>query len=144
MPKKNHGVQLRQMLQYVFESRYQSEGRTLGELSDDVGVSKTYVSLFLAEKLHVPSAKLVTRIETFLRNNSLTPSDEVALTKIQSILDGTRSPRAIIATLANAKRAYLSSTAMPALPIEKRNQRAKNREDAQRHSAPSPVRKLRR
>jgi len=90
---------LRESLQLVFDTRYKPLDKSLNELSDDIGVSKSYISGFLSEKLENPSSKLLARIDSFLRSSSLTPADEKRFVHIIEILDEANDDGAILARL---------------------------------------------
>lgn len=94
-----HADRLRGQLAAIFEMKYQRQGKTLSELSQNIGVTKGYISGFLNGTLARPSAALLTRIERFVKRNSITPRDERLIVDILKLLDRADDADSILAAI---------------------------------------------
>ncbi len=90
---------LRSSLAAIYEMKFQRQGKTLADLAEELGVSKTYASLYLNGKLAAPSKKLLSRVRDFVKRHSITRADEQRMMEILKILDRADDPGSIRAAL---------------------------------------------
>lgn len=90
---------LRSKLLAIFEMKYRRQGRTLGELAQNIGVAPSYISKFLNGKLASPSEKLLARIEDFVDSKRLTSSDERLMMEVLKLLSHADDASSILAAL---------------------------------------------
>jgi transcriptional regulator with XRE-family HTH domain len=90
---------LQAQLATIYEMKYARQGKTLDELSQNIGVTKSYVSKFLNGKLAPPSEKLLSKVRSFIKLSAITPADERRLVQVLTILDRADDADAILAAI---------------------------------------------
>lgn len=93
---------LRSQLATIYEMKYRRMDRNLDELSQNIGVSKSYISLFLNDKI-VASPKLLRRVREFIKRSAIDPADERLLIDIFKILDRAKDEGSILAALLSTR-----------------------------------------
>ncbi len=90
---------LREQLRTIYALRYKALGKGLGELAQNIEVSKSYLSLFLTGSLACPSPKLLAKVRTFLQVSQLTDSDMRLFMRVLSIIDNADDRDNLLAAL---------------------------------------------
>lgn len=90
---------LREQLRTVYELRYKAIGKGLGELAQNIEVSKSYISLFLTGALKEPSPKLLLRIKRFLKVSELSQGDQRLLMDLLRTIDNADDAANLLAAL---------------------------------------------